>query len=109
MGKLRKAIKDWIKADYAFRMGPVAYTAMSQEFLIHAESGLRKAVTGTDQITEAAQRVGLPTTDWAQEAVNDFKSRNRSGRKIPRKKLHRRETESPGTQIKKAPKGLFDK
>lgn len=51
--KLKLAIGDWIKAEYAFRYGPFAYqNAVTDEWL-KANRKLRRALTGTSDMDES--------------------------------------------------------
>jgi predicted metal-dependent hydrolase len=59
MGKLADAIEDWIRAEYAFRLGQDPYSNWTQEWLTKAEEKLRFCLTSKEGLREAARELGV--------------------------------------------------
>ncbi len=56
---LRKAVKNFIKAEFAFRLGPHAYSRIVEEFYNEALEELREERTGEPDLRGAARFFGL--------------------------------------------------
>ena len=56
---LKAAIRLWIKAEYEFRLGAVAYQPRQTTRLVAAEGLLREALTGTNDLRDAAALSGV--------------------------------------------------
>lgn len=54
MSELRKAAEEWIKAEYNFRCGPAAYSAIAAKWYEEANDNLRRAITGKADVEAAA-------------------------------------------------------
>ena len=50
---IKAAAVRWINAEFAFRCGPRAYDSQTMTWLVEAEDGLRKAVTGKRYLKNA--------------------------------------------------------
>jgi hypothetical protein len=48
----------WVRAEYAFRLGPNAYHGETPTWLVAAEDDLRRAVTGHTELRAAARALG---------------------------------------------------
>jgi hypothetical protein len=71
MGRLSKAIKQWIRAEYAFRHGPNAYHGNTTDKIIEAEENLREVLTGHRQLGSAGASLGCtPATERQPAKLN---------------------------------------
>ena len=50
---IKTAVKQWIRAEYAFRFGNDRHSLTTQEWLVRAEERLRKAMTGKRGLSRA--------------------------------------------------------
>lgn len=92
--KLERAVEKWIKAEWAFRLGPHAYDTKPMHNLIEAEEQLRKAVTGQKGLNNAAAEIGIDTSECKKRDTPE------TPRRPKRRKKRRR--------LKKKSPGLFD-
>lgn len=51
--KLKQAVTNWIKAEWAFRLGPCAYLDHTAEHYMKAEAKLRRALTERGELKDA--------------------------------------------------------
>ncbi len=80
MGALRDGIETWIKANYAFRFGPRAYTADMQDVLTAAEEDLHVLVTGSASPVKAAAVLGVPVAQHRERMRKEAEARSKRGR-----------------------------
>lgn len=60
--KIVARVQRWIKAEWAFRLGPYAYGDKTTERYVRAERRLRAALTGKANLGEAAKLLGFSHT-----------------------------------------------
>ncbi len=51
--KLTRAVEQWIRAEWCFRLGPYPYTREAEGWLLQAERKLRRALTGKGKLGDA--------------------------------------------------------
>lgn len=56
---LKTAVERWIRADWFFRWGPYAFSERAQDIIVQAERELREAATGHQELSGAAQALGV--------------------------------------------------
>jgi len=76
MGKLSKAITEWIVAEYLFRYGPSAYSLATSKQKCDAEDALRLALTGCKDPRAAAKAVGLSVEEFEQQNAQSWKDQD---------------------------------
>lgn len=60
MNRLQEAIEQWVRAEFVFRMGPMAFSDQTANWLVLAEENLRAQVTdGKTDLREAAKALGV--------------------------------------------------
>ncbi len=64
--RLVELVRQWIRAEYEFRLGSRAYTKQAEEWLLRSEQRLRRAVTGERELLDAYEVVN-DTVDGDQE------------------------------------------
>lgn len=62
--RVYSATKAWVRAEFAFRLGPVAYETEPTNLYLKAEAKLRKVLTGSSRLARAGKRLGCKATDF---------------------------------------------
>lgn len=77
MNNLTQIVEYWIKAEFAFRLGPHAYSAATQDLIVGAEEELRKAVAGKTGLRLAAGTLGISNLIECKKRKKQKKKRRR--------------------------------
>jgi hypothetical protein len=56
--RILKLVRNWVRAEYHFRLGPSAYGDTEQAWLLRAMERLRRAVTGKGDLGKAFHSLG---------------------------------------------------
>lgn len=79
---LKAAIKLWIESEYQFRHGPNAFNGRTTERYLKASDLLREAMTGKQDIAEAAEAIGVEVARDKHIKKKAFKRFKKSGKSI---------------------------
>lgn len=61
--ELKEMAEAWVRAEFAFRLGPNAYQQEQTDWFIEAENELRRAISGEPGLGKAARSLGSPGAD----------------------------------------------
>lgn len=67
--RIIKRLRRWIKAEWAFRLGPFAFTDRTTWRYVKAERRLRAALTGKADLYAAAARLGFSFKEKSKRPI----------------------------------------